>query len=774
MPTAAASNILPRLNYGVIFQQEARLSLSREYWLHTYEIILPEHVNIPPLGTCHQDNNTCLLISHVLSQLNAIRLETEARLNNTLETVHKLVPHASFVHNSRTKRALLNFIGKFSKTLFGTATVDDVNVLAKHINALTKRTKNLGDALVQHNQHLSSFMQSANQRMDNLMQGIKENNIAIHYVTTQLKRSESSLQRTFQDMTAVLVHQLQNANALNHQLDELKLGILDLANGRLSPLIIPLDTLQSTLNNVQSILSKKYPGFYVATIAAAEMYQNSNFLYTRNDSVLYVTVKIPITNSEHALHLYKVTSKPVPINDTSIDATQLLDLPAYFAISHNQQFYLLMTQSQLETCKGTHHKFCHLNLPLIPILKDTCSLALFANSRDKIHKLCQFRFIQKVIKPEVIELNYNQVLLYQSPILSMECNGEHKMIKGCNFCIFDLPCQCSLSSTDFFLPPRLVSCKNNTQMDIDKLHPVNLVLLQEFFDNNRFQHIFADSTFQNPLNVSVPQFRVYQHKMSDVLTADERNHLNLSKMVEIAKNDGIVFQTLAEPILDGHIAIQSNWPDLNGILVLIAVCLGGLTLFFLIYLFFKVKKLAAALIILQQTVKVKALPSTLPSFIYQNAKTTTDTSFNIEIFLSWEHANFIFLFLNFLVLIVILVKLFKFRKTPTLMLEITNMKHCVFVPIMKLPLCPSHSNLSVPETISDLKVSGPFFKPKLQITWSDFTVQDVLTDNISQVPEEVTLTIFQSRKIARILQTPFFVHIHSEHNGYLSPVSFDN
>lgn len=58
-------------------------------------------------------------------------------------------------------------------------------------------------------------------------------------------------------------------------------------------------------------------------------------------------------------------------------------------------------------------------------------------------------------------------------------------------------------------------------------------------------------------------------------------------MVEISNNDGIIFQTLAEPILHGHIAIQADWPDMNDILVLIAICFTGLTTFLLMYLFCK-------------------------------------------------------------------------------------------------------------------------------------------------------------------------------------------
>lgn len=299
--------------------------------------------------------------------------------------------------------------------------------------------------------------------------------------------------------------------------------------------------------------------------------------------MLYLTLKIPISYSQDSLTLYKVVSVPVPINDTSKHATQLLDVQDYFAITctPNQQFYVQLSESVVSSCKGTHHKHCYVNVPLDPVTKDSCLLALYANNKNSIQQFCNFRFVHDVIVPKVVELKFNKVLLYDSPILSMECNGSHKMIHGCNFCIFDLPCQCSLSTPDFYLPARLISC-SNTQDDITKLHPVNLILLQKFFNNDQFQHIFADSSFLSPLNVTVPQFKIYNHEMSKVLADDVKNHLNLSKMVEIAKNDDIVFQTLAEPLLDGQLAIQSDWPDVNGILTLVALSFAVATTFVLV------------------------------------------------------------------------------------------------------------------------------------------------------------------------------------------------
>ena len=89
----------------------------------------------------------------------------------TIQTIHHIIPKA-VIQRSKSERSLLPFIGQFSKTLFGMATTDDVNTLSRHINVLSKRTNELGMALTQHGAHFSSYIRSANKRIDNLMMAI--------------------------------------------------------------------------------------------------------------------------------------------------------------------------------------------------------------------------------------------------------------------------------------------------------------------------------------------------------------------------------------------------------------------------------------------------------------------------------------------------------------------------------------------------------------------------------------------------------------------------
>ena len=764
-----AQRIVQRINYGVVFVEEAPVHIAAENWLHTFQLPIPKRSSIPRLGTCHKDNNTCLLIGQLLAQINTLRTETALRLNNTIRTVRRLVPEAK-IQKSRSARSLLPFIGQFSKTLFGTATLDDVNTLAKHINALSKKTNELGQALTQHGAHFSSFISSANKRMDNLMKGIQTNEMAIKYVQTQIQTFASNIQTTFTHMNDLLITQLEHSNHLNHELEEFKLGIIDLVEGKLSPLLIQPEHIKAAFHDIQKLLNRNYPGFGLAYQDIQNVYSSGNFLFARNNSNIYITIKLPLTYRPKPLSLYKLSTIPVPINETSTHATTLLNLPPFFLITDDSEYYASLSELEISKCYGKPQLYCPFNLALRPATSQSCELGLFTNNKQMVHSFCDFRFLENTILPKLVELNPTTILVYRISLLSLECGQNQKMITGCDFCLMQVPCMCSITTTQFYLKPRLVACQNESR-NITKLHPINLGLLQEFFDPAMTEHIYADTTFQKPLNVSTPAFQIYDHEMNQVLADDTKAHLNLRKMADKAKNDEIIFKSLSEPMLDGQIAINSEWPDFNAILIFISGGLAVCASLALLWMFFKIRSLSAAILILQQGKAASALSTQLPSFIYKQVTESTGevSSFTLDITLQWDHAIFL---LNLFILAVSFIVLLKVYRNyhshiPWLCAEITSINDCILVPLVRLPLCPAHCHIQVPSTISNLSLQGSWFSPVLQVCWSDFYIFNDITGQRVKVPEKIELSFFHYLKLRKLLHKSFFIHVYISHNGLL-------
>lgn len=224
-------------------------------------------------------------------------------------------------------------------------------------------------------------------------------------------------------MISILSSQIQSDSHINHELDEFKKGISDLVNGKLSPLILQQAALESTLNDIQHILNTQYPGFYLSE-TTADIYAVSNFLYAKNGTKIYLTIKIPISHFKEPLTVYQIKSLPVSINSTSAHATHLLNIADNLILTKNHQFYATLSNSQLARCKGGIVKHCTFNLALTPVTTESCTLALYLNSKTKVKSLCDFRFLHNILESKIIELNPSSFILYQTPLLSMQCGVE--------------------------------------------------------------------------------------------------------------------------------------------------------------------------------------------------------------------------------------------------------------------------------------------------------------------------------------------------------------
>lgn len=111
------------------------------------------------------------------------------------------------------------------------------------------------------------------------------------------------------------------------------------------------------------------------------------------------------------------------------------------------------------------------------------------------------------------------------------------MVPGCDFCVFKLPCRCSASTNGVYIVPRLGLCHKGSDT-VTSVDPVNLALLQYFFDDKFLDTIFPDTNFKTVVNVTVLEIK------SDVIAADSKSHLSLFKIADSAKKDAVVYQSL--------------------------------------------------------------------------------------------------------------------------------------------------------------------------------------------------------------------------------------
>ena len=160
LTTTSASNPvdqhIQRINYGIVFEKTHDIYLGQEHWLHTFQIPLPKKLYLPELY-CNMPQ--CQTAGHIIKSLNLLRTQCMASVNSTVHHIHDLVPttelpqERKFIGRSRSKRGLFDFVGKISKSLFGTATSGDIEALKRHMQVLNNNNVKLAEAMANQDQH---------------------------------------------------------------------------------------------------------------------------------------------------------------------------------------------------------------------------------------------------------------------------------------------------------------------------------------------------------------------------------------------------------------------------------------------------------------------------------------------------------------------------------------------------------------------------------------------------------------------------------------------
>ena len=771
-PTQSNGDTIQRLNYGVIFREDLSLYIAKESWLHTFHIDLPTTVEFPQVSLCTKDSHIqdCQHVNSMVTFIHHLHASMETDLLDTISSIHTLVPQTKIFDASRSERSLLPFIGSLAKGLFGTATMGDVNLLASHINALNRKTRLMTQALQRHSSHLSSYITLANNRTSNLMQGIKDNTKEINLLTSSFQTSLTSLQQSMFNISQVLITMTNQCNRLRSSLDKMQAAVQSLVEGRISPFLLPRHTLAQTLHKVQGILTHSHKGFYLTHFHPSFYYTTSQFMFTRNHSSLYITLRLPLSTHAHPLKLYNIISLPVPTNTSSMHATEIINLPEFMAITHQHDYYVTLSSKQLTRCQRNSIIYCDFNMALVPTTNINCALALFNNIVSLVTKHCSFQLHNNKPEQQIIEITPTSALVYQVKELSLNCPEKQRLVPGCTFCLVNIPCECSLSTPSLYFAPRLVHCYHHTS-EFSVFHPVNLALLQEFFDDNTLNNILADTVFETPIQLQIPDFKFYNHNMSKILAIDHTQQMSLRRVATAAKQDQVIFKSLTEPLLSGDLKLEQQWPDLNAILIFISLGIGTLSFIASFYLFCKTKKLATAIQITQQIAQVKS--QSVPTFIFHKNTQTTTTSPNIVEKLlasefTWLHASVILSIITLIFLLFVVCHLYrsKQKKGTSVILEITSGADCVTIPLSTLSLCPSYYKFSHP-IIQDLTLSAfPTFK--LFAIWSSFEVKDKLTQKSIKIPTTISISIFTWHKLKKIMQQPICAYILVTHHGYAS------
>jgi len=145
---------------------------------------------------------------------------------------------------------------------------------------------------------MRSYTVLNDRRVSNLAQAVNDTRIIMSDVENQIQttRSEVSAMRPLID---ALIKKLTTYVSLEDDYIMLFLAVADigLLHSRLNPIIIPPRVLQTVLMEIKRELRTHYPRFRLLRHFVSDYYRMSDFLVTRHENRLFITLRIPITMS---------------------------------------------------------------------------------------------------------------------------------------------------------------------------------------------------------------------------------------------------------------------------------------------------------------------------------------------------------------------------------------------------------------------------------------------------------------------------------------------
>ena len=691
-------------------------------------------------------------------------------LNHSLTQVLDMMPHLPPSRSrSRSSRAALDLVGDIGKTLFGTARVKDVKLVARHVAALENKTAAFSATMAHFTDDLTSFIKVSETRFHTLKSTIQLNHQVVAQLANKLNRAQRSIEESSRMTTVMLqlfVNELYHTINLQAGLTDFMEGLHDLMRHKLSRHIIPHSDLIAIIHHINRKLLARDTQLAVMPMDTVNMYNFLPFVWTYRPSGLFITIKFPlITSSLSKFDIYKVLTFPVPINDTSNHATLLSNVPPYLGFSQDNKYFIHPTRDMLN---GPILDAQTVNLPLHSLTNPSCLTSIFFDDAERIKSLCDFRVSLHYIKPAIQHLHHGNYLILNVSRIYQKCPSGRQHLPGCKFCIYTLPCFCDLATTDIYFPPRLTHC-SGSNTSATHAHSVNLAMLLHIFELDEIKHISADTKFPKQPLVETPPMKLFQHNFSRLIAQDKADDLSLQRIASAMKNDKTIFQSLSDPILDSlddMIDDSSIW-SWTTILTLLNTVISVLLVLGGCYLYYRFRLLATAFAVLQTAAPTSAqnifqpndqavlplFPSTLPPPTIPPIYISIHDSTLLYALISFACALFCFTAYKFLQ-----------NSTPHAIIsaEISSGKSCIFIPLLTTPYCPKFFHAQLQDNFSNIQVLG-WFRPKFSWNNGSLRLTNLLDKSELSVPQQVSITIFQAVKLRIMLRKTIFCYLIAEH-----------
>ena len=606
-----------RTNWGVHFDEVGSIISEHQlsYYIHSFVFPKPK-LTYEPIKTFNCSNHLkwyilCQNQNHIIQNNNIDNYETFSQASHTFHEAIAMIPqrnktqveeyaykHAKHRKLKRKKRGLFGWfksIGNAFTDLFHMPGSRDLDMLETHLKEVNKAFEENTKSIKLFNNDMLSTQILFNNRISNLMVGLKEIQQEISDTQDKIDQTFSQVEtdinilsertNTISSVETFLTYKfdpaLVKAGKYIDNLFELSSnwyeGIITLYKGLLSPWFVSHEQMDIIINHIQRNVLKqqKYAHLSLLHKNVDFYYKQKNIIVTNNKDAIIILVKFPLKQIGGLLKVYNSYTFPVPLssgmkryknNDNYENSySKITSIPPYFAISDDGEYYLSLTSELYNSCDGKDLKICRLGMPILRHANtDSCISALFFDNTKGINEKCKFNKIDTPFPGTGQQLvGGNDTFLIHAglgnkDVWRLRCisNGEYKqkVLKPYPMCRIKMPCHCSFGSQELKIGARLTECSNkndyNGNPEITYLHHINLATVTSLYPDHILSQVHSYEAKINslypPLNISLSN--IISSDWTDVIAKDISNEQDFKKITKASMQKITSYETKEEEV----------------------------------------------------------------------------------------------------------------------------------------------------------------------------------------------------------------------------------
>ena len=558
-----------------------------------------------------------------------------------------------------------------------------------------------------------------------------------------------------------------DAIPLQNQIQNLYSGMEKLVAGLLPSTFISPQAIKETILDIEATLLETMPTIKVLHTDPSFYYRHNDFLYIRNNTDLYITLKFPMTQEDIiTLEVYQIVIFPVHFHNSSEFSTILTSNTQTFFISQQSDYYAESTLPFSPRDTVSVDILMRMTTP-------SCLLAIFQDHADNIKSFCEFQVMPSLnILPDLYILDYPQILIRNSPQAQLQCPNRKKLLLNSSYFFYTVPGACAIQTTRSYLPPRINQCDsdNSSESENPPQFPLNLALLQHFFSNDTLAGISGDLLFNQSISIELPPMKFFNHSFDDKLAQAHAIAYQLDKVINATKADEQIFRSMVDPLLTGDITIPMDFFFTPPGYLTLANTVGTVTNLVLVaYLVYKVRIQQAALAMIPQHFP-QARAFTLPNFVVTLPSSSTRSPL-VKLPTSVDPFNGIAYLVLIILLLYILKKICRYRQNRfqsspdfDICLEVKKNGTCCFLTLQTVPGCPSDYLTTGSNLCTNVYVSGWFY-PQINITWADFAMINKQTNRSVYLSATYKISWLQRFKLRSVFTNQYVLLLFFSHAG---------